>query len=89
MTSKMSAANSPKKRRQPPSLFTGDSEIGVLDAVRDCKIQSPRLINPELPETLEKIVFRALAKRPEERYQTAGEMEQDIQKLLHDLKPTP
>ncbi|MEM9554936.1 MAG: protein kinase [Acidobacteriota bacterium] len=70
-------------------LFQGDSEIGVLDAVRDCRVRSVRELNPEIPEAVEQIVFKALAKDPDERYQTAGALEGDINELLEREKPTP
>ncbi|MEO1369644.1 MAG: serine/threonine-protein kinase, partial [Acidobacteriota bacterium] len=67
-------------------LFTGDSEIGVLDAVRDCRVQSPRNIDPQVPVEVESIVMKALAATPETRYQTAGEMEKDIAAALEQLR---
>lgn len=70
-------------------LFTGDSEIGVLDAVRDCRVRSPREIVPSIPEEVERIVFRALAKNPEDRYTTAGQLEKDIAAVLDGLRLTP
>ncbi len=70
-------------------LFTGDSEIGVLDAVRDCRIRSPREIVPSIPEEVERILFRALAKNPEDRYQTAGQLEKDLTAVLDGLRLTP
>ncbi len=70
-------------------LFAGDSEIGVLDAVRECRVRSPRETEPAIPESVERIVFKALTKSPEDRYQTAGEMEHDIKAALDELKPTP
>ena len=70
-------------------LFAGDSEIGVLDAVRECRIRSPREIVPAIPESVERIVFKALDKSPEGRYQTAGEMEHDLKSELDGIKPTP
>lgn len=70
-------------------LFTGDSEIGVLDAVRDCRIRSPREIVPSIPEEVERIVFRSLAKNPEDRYQTAGQLEKDLTAVLDSLRLTP
>jgi len=70
-------------------LFTGDSEIGVLDAVRECRIRSPREIGPEIPKAVERIVLKALAKRPEDRYPTAGEMERDLRAALDAVQPTP
>ncbi|MFQ5613793.1 MAG: protein kinase [Anaerolineae bacterium] len=34
----------------------------------------PRSINPDLPEDVERVILKAMAKAPEERYQSAGEM---------------
>jgi basic membrane lipoprotein Med (substrate-binding protein (PBP1-ABC) superfamily)/ABC-type phosphate/phosphonate transport system substrate-binding protein len=34
----------------------------------------PRTINPAIPETVELVILKALAKEPGDRYQTAGEM---------------
>ncbi len=70
-------------------LFSGDSEIGVLDSVRECRIRSPREIEPSVPEEVARIAAKALAKSPGERYQTAGDMEHEIRKVLDDLRPTP
>ncbi|MEM6792388.1 MAG: protein kinase [Acidobacteriota bacterium] len=68
-------------------LFTGDSEIGVLDAVRDCRIRSPRSLDPSIPPEVEAIVMKALAKTPETRYQTAGELDRDIAAVLETMRP--
>jgi CheY-like chemotaxis protein len=70
-------------------LFTGDSEIGVLDAVRECRVRSPRELAPGVPDEVDRIVRRALAKDPEERYQTAGEMDEDLKDVIVGLKPMP
>jgi serine/threonine protein kinase len=34
----------------------------------------PHTLNPDLPEVVEKVILKSLAKDPESRYQTAGEM---------------
>ncbi len=70
-------------------LFTGESEIGVLDAVRECRIPSPRKLVPEIPEKVAAIVFKALAKSPDERYQTAADLEHDIGAVLDHLRQIP
>ena len=70
-------------------LFTGDSELGVLDAVREGRVRSPRDLVPDLPEEIERIVHRALTKKPEDRYQTAGEMEKELKAVLDSLRPSP
>jgi tRNA A-37 threonylcarbamoyl transferase component Bud32 len=41
----------------------------------------PRQIRPDLPEALERIILRALAKSPEDRFQTADEMGLALQQM--------
>jgi len=42
----------------------------------------PREVNPELPEVVERVVLKAMAKTPEDRYQTAGEMAEALEKAV-------
>jgi len=70
-------------------LFAGDSEMSVLEAVREGRIQAPRDLDARLPLEVNTLVLRALAKEPGERFQTAGEMQREIEKVLFALKPTP
>jgi ligand-binding sensor domain-containing protein len=42
----------------------------VLKQVQEA-LPSPRNLNPAIPEAVEKVIFRALAKEPEHRYQSA------------------
>ncbi|HEV8631987.1 MAG TPA: serine/threonine-protein kinase, partial [Thermoanaerobaculia bacterium] len=70
-------------------LFAGESEISVLEAVRECRVQSVRELEPSVAEPVEAIVRRALAKDPDDRYQTAGEMQKEIEAVLYTFKPTP
>ncbi|MCA9686688.1 MAG: serine/threonine protein kinase, partial [Myxococcales bacterium] len=70
-------------------LFAGESEISVLESVRDCRIESPRSLNPAIPDGVDKVVMKALAGEPDDRYQTAGEMQKDLERVLYGLDPTP
>jgi len=70
-------------------LFAGDNEISVLDAVRECQIRSPRDINPAVPEQADAVVLKALAEQAENRYESAGEMQSELEEILYRLKPTP
>ncbi|MBK9709782.1 MAG: protein kinase [Kouleothrix sp.] len=45
----------------------------------------PRVLKPNLPEDITRIVLRCLAKRPSERYQSFGEVEDDLQILRTQL----
>ena len=42
----------------------------------------PREINPEIPEGVERVVLKALAKAPNDRHQTAGDLAQALQTAI-------
>ncbi len=70
-------------------LFAGDSEMSVLDAVREGRIQAPRDLDPRLPLEVNNLVLHALAKGPDERFASAGEMQREIDAIVLALKPAP
>ena len=59
-------------------LFTGDSDLALLRAVQESLIAPPSRLNPDVPEELSEVVMKALARPPEERFQTAFEMEKAL-----------
>ncbi|HEX9659803.1 MAG TPA: protein kinase, partial [Rhodothermales bacterium] len=70
-------------------LFAGESEISVLESVREGKVRGVRNIAGQVPVELDEVVAKALAKDPDERFQSAGEMQQELEAILYSLKPTP
>jgi eukaryotic-like serine/threonine-protein kinase len=52
--------------------------------------EPPRLRehNPDVPEELERIVGKMLAKKPEDRYATAADLRVDLEALRHGMAPT-
>ncbi len=61
--------------------YDADTPIAiVLKHVND-PLPPPTSINAEIPEALERIIFRALAKSPEERYQKIEEMIEHLDNL--------
>jgi DNA-binding SARP family transcriptional activator len=54
--------------------FTGPSRTAILARHVGDAVPPLRTIRPDLPPALERVVERSLAKRPEERFATAGEM---------------
>ena len=70
-------------------LFSGESEMSVLDAVREGRIQAPRDLDPRLPLEVNALVLKALARDPDDRFLTAGEMQREIDGILASLKPSP
>ena len=64
--------------------FAGDSSVSVLSAVLK---DTPPLVTdlrPHLPRDLGRMVKRCLAKDPEERYQTAKDLRNDLKALKED-----
>ena len=49
----------------------------------------PSSINPEVPASVDAIVTRALERKLEARYQTAGEMAEDLEKALFEMRASP
>lgn len=56
----------------PP--FRASSPLAVLKRVCDDAPRSLREVNPDVPDWLEAIVFKLLAKEPEERFESAAEV---------------
>ncbi|MDY7228569.1 serine/threonine protein kinase [Hyalangium rubrum] len=63
-------------------LFVGDSDFSVLEKVRKAEVAPPSTYNRKIPENLEKIVLKALARDVDERYQYASELGDDLQRFL-------
>jgi TonB family protein len=70
-------------------LFAGESEISILEQVREARVTPPSEINDEVTPEIDSIVLKALQKNPEDRYQTAGEMAKDLDSILYSFRPTP
>ena len=64
-------------------LFMGESDFSTLEKVRNVEILPPSNYNKKIPEELERIVLKALAKDPEDRYQNAIDLHDDLQAFLY------
>ncbi|NJN93756.1 MAG: protein kinase [Anaerolineales bacterium] len=49
-------------------------------------LTSPRIIKPDVPDPLERVVVKAMAKDPDQRYQTAGEFQRALQQALREIE---
>ena len=63
-------------------LFLGSSDFSTLEKIRKVEYSPPTLFNPHIPQELEEIVLKALAKDPNHRFQTAHEMQDALQKFM-------
>ncbi|MFN0064069.1 MAG: serine/threonine protein kinase [Myxococcaceae bacterium] len=70
-------------------LFTGDSEVAILRSITEGKIYAPSYFKADIPEGVERILMRALQKDPAARYQTAWEMQYDLDQFLGGYEFTP
>ncbi len=55
-------------------LFRGESDWATIQLVREARVPSIVRLNPAVDPELESIVKKALAREPDARYQTAGEL---------------
>jgi serine/threonine-protein kinase len=63
--------------------FTGSSPVAIAyKHVKEAPVLPSRL-NPDVPPALESIVMKAMAKNPDNRYQNAQEMREDLLRALH------
>jgi eukaryotic-like serine/threonine-protein kinase len=69
--------------------FTGDSAIEIAMKHLNEPPKPPSKIRPEIPEELDAVVLRALAKNPEDRYQTAEEFSEDLHRVEAGLPLAP
>src|SRR5215217_2286435 len=69
--------------------FTGDSAIEIAMKHLNDPPKPPSKIRPEIPEELDAVVLRALAKNPEDRYQTAEEFSEDLHRVEAGLPIAP
>jgi serine/threonine-protein kinase len=60
--------------------FTGQTPVAIAYRHVQDQVVPPRLLNPSVPPALEAVVLKAMAKRPEDRYQTAAQLAADVER---------
>src|SRR5207249_4979042 len=61
---------------KPP--FSASSPVEICAQIMRDDPMPPSLLNPDVPKDLDRITLKALAKKPNDRYQTADEMISDL-----------
>ena len=67
------------------SPFVADNIHGVMYQTMNFNPPAPRTLNPELPDVLNFIVAKALAKNLDNRYQKAGDLSHDLRLAMLEL----
>ena len=69
--------------------FVAPTGPGTLAAIATSTPVAPRVVNPRVPAELERIIAKALEKKPSLRYQSASDLKADLQRLKRDLDANP
>jgi serine/threonine protein kinase len=65
-------------------MFQGET-MHIYTQVRDAVYEPLESLRPDLPANLHQVVQQALAKDPDERYQSGGEMLADLEECIYQL----
>ncbi|MEM9860493.1 MAG: protein kinase [Myxococcota bacterium] len=69
-------------------LFVGESDFSTLEKVRHASARPPSELIPDLPKEFEDIVMKALARNADDRWSTAGELHEALQRFAVTQRPT-
>ncbi len=64
--------------------FEGKNPHEVLKRIADCKFVDPRQVNPRIGNRLGRIILRAMAARPDDRFPTIGQMVTALEGYLEE-----
>jgi tRNA A-37 threonylcarbamoyl transferase component Bud32 len=67
--------------------FEGDTEVATLQKVRQAAVEPPSQHRPEVPPEVDAAVLRALARRPEQRFETCGALQVALSRALQQVAP--
>jgi len=70
---------------KPP--FEMETVPATLLAVMMEEAERPRKVNPKIPETLELVIQRAMAKKPEDRYPSVRELKSALEAFVGPMQP--
>lgn len=66
------------------AAHAGSNRSGLIHKVTQGTPTPPRRIDPSIPADLETVILKAISREPSHRYQTSGELRDDLQRFLDD-----
>lgn len=69
---------------RPPFDYVWCDVTALMERVRQSEFPPPRKLNPRVPRELEAVCLRAMQNRPEDRYRSATELADEIERWLGD-----
>ncbi|RME24703.1 MAG: serine/threonine protein kinase, partial [Deltaproteobacteria bacterium] len=67
-------------------LFKAETDLKTLELVKEARLpELPSSADRRIPNVVDEIILKACAKRPEDRFQTAGEMAEALRDTLYGL----
>jgi serine/threonine protein kinase len=70
-------------------LFKGENDMQTVEKVRQCEVSPPSMQNPLCPPEMDAIILRALARDRDERFQSAAEMADALDDIVHAARFQP
>ena len=70
-------------------LFAGESEMSVLEDVRECDVGSRIIQSESIAAEVKGLLLRALAREPEGRFESASELQAGLEEVLAEQATTP
>ncbi|MBI2389728.1 MAG: serine/threonine protein kinase, partial [Deltaproteobacteria bacterium] len=64
-------------------LFASDNELLIMERIKEAEFVPPRSADPTLPEPIEQIIMRALARDVADRYASAADLYADLQAFAY------
>jgi serine/threonine protein kinase len=70
-------------------LFKAQNDIQTIERVRRCEVRPPSQFNPAVSPALDAVVLKALARNRDDRFQSANEMADALDDVVHEAHFTP
>jgi serine/threonine protein kinase len=70
-------------------LFKGSNELNGARMVLEAVVPLPSTLNPAVTPAVDQVVMRALQRNADDRHQTAGELAEELETALFEMRASP